>query len=267
MKETLASHKKIYFASDFHLGSPNPQKSRQRELLIIEWLDKISEDAAHIFLVGDVFDFWFEYNKVIPKGFVRFQGKIAELTDRGIKVHFFTGNHDHWFINYFQQELGVSVFENPISAEFNGKKFHIGHGDGLGPGDTGYKIMKFTLFRNPFFRWLFNNILPANLGVWLGQTWSEKNKDGRIDKKEKFETPEKEFLFHYCTDIESKQHNDFYIFGHRHLALDLPIGNSSRYFNLGEWFYYRTYGVFDGDKFELLRYKPLNDDKHDIIRH
>lgn len=265
--EILAQGKKIYFASDFHLGSPTPEKSRERELLLIQWLDEISADAAHIFLLGDIFDFWFEYTKVIPKGFVRFQGKIAQICDSGIKVHIFTGNHDHWLRDYFQNEFGAKVYENPVSMQFNDKIFHIGHGDGLGPGDRAYKIMKILLFRNAPFRWLFNNVLPPNIGVWLGQSWSEKNKGNRIDRKERFEKPENEYIWHYCRQKEAENHHDFYIFGHRHLALDLKVTENSRYFNLGEWFGYRTYAVFEGNELKMLRYNAENDEKYEIIRH
>jgi UDP-2,3-diacylglucosamine hydrolase len=267
MSDTLPPGKKIYFASDFHLGSPSPEKSRERELLLIKWLDEISNDAAKIFLVGDLFDFWFEYTKVIPKGFVRFQGKLAEICDKGIELHIFTGNHDHWLRDYFQKEFGAKVHDDPINFRLNEKKFFVGHGDGLGPGDTGYKIMKKLLFRNAPFRWLFNNVLPPNVGVWLGQTWSEKNKSKRIDFKEVFEKPEKEYLWHFCRQTESREHHDFYIFGHRHLALDLKIGENSRYINLGEWFSFRTYAVFDGKELQLLRYQINENDKNEIIRH
>ena len=179
----MENQKKIYFASDFHLGLPNFETSRQREDKIVRWLNIIKADAAEIFLVGDIFDFWFEYAKVVPKGFVRLQGAIAAITDAGIPVHFFKGNHDLWMFTYFQKELGVQLHSEPIEREFNGKRFFIGHGDGLGPGDYNYKLLK-KVFTSKVCQWLFARIHP-NLGIGLAHAWSQKSRLVH-DKKEQF---------------------------------------------------------------------------------
>ena len=166
--------KNIYFASDFHLGAPNHESSLIREKSIVSWLYHIKDDAAEIYLVGDLFDFWFEYKRAIPKGFVRLQGKIAELTDKGIPVHIFTGNHDMWIFDYLPKELGVSLFRKPIEREFFGKRYLIGHGDGLGPGDRGYKFLK-KIFANKFCQWCFARLHP-NFGIWLADKSSKTSR-------------------------------------------------------------------------------------------
>jgi UDP-2,3-diacylglucosamine hydrolase len=174
---TAQTNKKIYFASDFHLGVPNYEKSLEREKKIVAWLTQIESTALEIFLVGDIFDFWFEYKHAIPKGFVRLQGKIAELTDKGIPVHVFTGNHDMWIFDYIPKELGVQLHRAPIVREFFGKKIYIGHGDGLGPGDKGYKFLK-KVFENKFCQWCFARIHP-NFGFWLANYSSKKPRSHR----------------------------------------------------------------------------------------
>ncbi len=243
--------KKIYFASDFHLGIPNYQKSREREKLIIKWLDCIKEDAQEIYLVGDIFDFWFEYKQSVPKGHVRFLAKIAEITDSGIPVHFFTGNHDMWMFDYLPKEIGVSIHRNAISREWNGQKFFIGHGDGLGPGDKFYKFLK-LLFNSKLCQWLFARIHP-NLGIGIGNSWSNKSRNSNIEKGQNFLGNEKEWLYIYSKEVLKKEHFDFFIFGHRHLVLDIEIKEKkSRYINLGEWFSGNPYfASFDGEKLNL----------------
>lgn len=243
---------KIYFASDFHLGAPNHEESKKREVRIIKWLDEIKNDASEIYLLGDIFDFWFEYKTVIPKGFVRLQGKIAEITDSGIPVHVFTGNHDMWIFDYLPQELGVKLYREPIVRTYNEKKFLIGHGDGLGPGDKQYKMLK-AVFASKVCQWLFARIHP-NLGIGIANAWSRKSRRNNITYDEKFEGKEKELLYHYCVDYLKKEHIDYFIFGHRHLPLEIPISDNSIYFNLGEWIKYNTYAVFDGEKLEMKKY-------------
>lgn len=135
----LPPGKKVYFLSDFHLGAPDQVQSLAREKKIVAFLEEVRHDAATIFIVGDMFDFWYEYRKVVPKGYVRLLGKLAEITDSGIPIHFFVGNHDMWMTDYFQKELNIPVYFKPVPFEFSGKKFLVGHGDGLGPGDHGYK--------------------------------------------------------------------------------------------------------------------------------
>ncbi len=240
---------KIYFASDFHLGVPSYEESLRREKRIINWLDAIQNDAAEIFLVGDIFDFWFEYKRAIPKGFVRLQGKLAELTDSGIPVHVFTGNHDMWIFDYLPKELGVQLYREPITRVFNGEKFYIGHGDGLGPGDHGYKMLK-KIFASRFCQWCFARLHP-NFGIWLAEKSSKTSRASTGKSDEKFLGEENEWLAIYAKEILQKEHFDYFIFGHRHLPLELNVGEKSTYFNLGEWINYNTYVVFDGERCEL----------------
>ncbi|WP_242923279.1 UDP-2,3-diacylglucosamine diphosphatase [Pontibacter liquoris] len=244
----LPPGKKVYFASDFHLGVPDATTSRAREQKIVRWLEQVRPDAAAIYLVGDIFDFWFEYKHAIPKGFVRLQGKLAEITDAGIPVFFFTGNHDMWMFDYFPRELNIPIVRQPVSTMYGGKTFYIGHGDGLGPGDHTYKLLK-KVFNNKACQWLFARIHP-NLGIGVANVWSRKSRISNIKKDEAF-LGEDEWLIQYCNEVEADRHHDYYIFGHRHLPLDLPIGSDSRYINLGEWVNYCTYAVFDGETLKL----------------
>jgi UDP-2,3-diacylglucosamine hydrolase len=241
--------KKIYFLSDFHLGAPDPSTSLAREKRIIRFLDEIKKDSAEIFILGDLFDFWFEYKKVVPKGYVRILGKLAEITDSGIPIHFFVGNHDMWMNDYFQKELNIPVYFEPKIFEFNSKKFLIGHGDGLGPGDQGYKFIK-KIFRNPFAKSLFG-ILPPYLGMGLAGYFSRKSRAQTGQKDEVFFGDDKEWLVLYCKEILEKAHYDYFIFGHRHLPLDIKLKDNSRYINLGDWIKYDSYALFDGKELEL----------------
>jgi UDP-2,3-diacylglucosamine hydrolase len=242
---------KIYFASDFHLGIPNREKSLEREKLIVQWLDEIKKDAAEIYLMGDMFDFWFEYRNTVPKGFTRLLGKIAEISDSGIPISLFTGNHDMWMFNYLEDELGVNIYRKPIVREYNGKKFFLAHGDGLGPGDHGYKFIK-KVFANPICQWLFARIHP-NTGIGIANFWSQRSRMSN-GVKDTFKGEENEYLVNFVKDTLKKEHYDYFIFGHRHLPLEIQIGDSW-YINLGEWVNYTTYAVFDGQKLELKHYR------------
>ena len=239
---TTSENKKIYFASDQHLGAPTPKASLPREKKFVAWLDTIKEDAGTIFLLGDLFDFWFEYKTVVPKGFVRVLGKLAELKDAGIDIYFFVGNHDLWMRDYFQKELNIPVFHKPQEFDINGKIFLIGHGDGLGPNDHGYKRMK-KVFTFPFFKWLFRWLHP-DIGVRLGHYFSIKNKLISGDVDARFLGEENEWLAQYCRRKLTEKHYDFFVFGHRHLPLEIELNNSSTYINLGDWIQYYTYGEF-----------------------
>ena len=242
----LAPGKKIYFLSDFHLGVPDAASSLEREKRIVRFLDEIKQDAAVVFIVGDLFDFWYEYKNVVPKGFVRILGKMAELTDSGIPVHFFVGNHDMWMKDYFQKELQVPVYFEPMSFEFNGKKFLVGHGDGLGPGDHGYKFLK-KIFRNPVCQWLFG-LLPPLIGVGVANYFSRKSRAKALAKNtdDHFLGEDKEWLISYAREVLKTEHIDYFIFGHRHIVLDYQLSGNSRYINLGDWIKYNSYAVFDG---------------------
>ena len=247
------SNKKVYFASDFHLGAPNYEKSLEREKKIIAWLDYITPTAKEIFLVGDIFDFWFEYKHAIPKGFVRLQGKIAALTDAGIPIHIFTGNHDMWIFDYIPKELGVSLYREPIERTFFNKRFYIGHGDGLGPGDYGYKFIK-KVFNNPFCQWCFERLHP-NFGIWLANQSSRKSRANSGHKDEKYLGDQNEWLAIYCKEILEKDHFDFFIFGHRHLPLNIQLADNSDYINLGDWLNYFTYLEVEEEKTTLKTWK------------
>jgi UDP-2,3-diacylglucosamine hydrolase len=248
-------NKKIFFASDFHLGVPDHASSLIRERNIIEWLDSIKHEAHSIYLLGDIFDFWFEYKFTIPKGFIRLLGKLAELRDAGIPIFFFTGNHDMWMFDYFPKELGIPVYREPHLLEVQGKKLLIGHGDGLGPGDKTYKVLK-RFFNSSVCQWLFARLHP-NLGITIANAWSRKSRITNLKREEKFERQEAEFLWVYCSGVEKITHHDFYIFGHRHLPLSLKIGDQSTYINVGEWVHFKTFGVFDGTKVDLKEFKPM----------
>jgi UDP-2,3-diacylglucosamine hydrolase len=245
----LPEGKRVYFASDFHLGAPNATASRQRERRIVQWLNEVSEDAAHIFLVGDIFDFWFEYKEVIPKGYTRLLGKLAELRDQGIGISVFIGNHDMWMNGYFEEELDIPVYYEPQTYNIGGQQFYIGHGDGLGPGDHGYKLLK-KVFRNPVCRWLFSIIHPS-WGIALANYFSRKSRSATGMELEQFLGEENEWLAIYSKEILQHTHFDYFIYGHRHLPMDLQVGPNSHYINLGDWLNYFSYAVFDGKRTEL----------------
>lgn len=247
------NNKKVYFASDQHLGAPTAEASFPREIRFVAWLDKVKTDAEAIFLLGDLFDFWFEYKTVVPKGFVRVLGKLAEIRDSGIPVYFFVGNHDLWMSDYFEKELGIPVYHDNQEYTFGGKTFLIGHGDGKGPGDKGYKRMK-KVFVHPFSKWLYRWLHP-DIGVRLAQHLSVKNKLISGDADVKFLGEDKEWLVQYAKRKLQTKHYNYFIFGHRHLPMKITVGESSEYINLGDWIGYFTYGVFDGQTFELLTFE------------
>jgi len=237
---------KIYFASDFHLGSPNHKESRIREDRIVRWLNFIEPSCSELFLMGDVFDFWFEYKRVVPKGYVRLLGKLANMSDAGIKIYFFKGNHDMWVNDYFIKELGMQIISDEFEMERGGKTFYMHHGDGLGPGDHKYKFLR-KVFRNPVCQWLFS-LVPARIGMGIADAWADSS---RQKKAHQFTTIEEEWLATHAKDQLLKKHYDYFIFGHRHLPLDLKVGESSRYVNTGEWMNFSSYAVFDGNELSL----------------
>lgn len=245
----IPAGKKVYFLSDFHLGVPDHASSLVREKKIVAFLECAKADAATIFIVGDLFDFWFEYRKVVPKGYVRILGKLAELTDVGIPVHFFVGNHDMWMSGYFEQELNIPVYHESRVFEFNGKKFFVGHGDGLGPGDHGYKAIK-KVFRNPLSKFLFG-LIPPFFGISLAAYFSKSSRASTGESDEKFLGEENEWLILYCREKLKEQSYDYFVFGHRHLPIDFKLNEKSRYINLGDWIKYDSYAVFDGTALQL----------------
>ncbi len=250
---TLAPGKKIYFLSDFHLGAPNATSSLAREKKVVAFLREAAKDAAHIFIVGDLFDFWYEYKTVVPKGYTRILGTLADITDSGIPVSFFVGNHDMWMSGYFESELNIPVYYESKTYEFNGKTFFVAHGDGLGPGDRGYKFIK-KVFRNPVCQWLFGFLHPS-IGMGLANYFSRKSRQSTGESDAHFLGDDKEWLIIYAKEVLEKKHYDYFIFGHRHLPLDFPLNDKSRYVNLGDWIRYDSYAVFDGESL-VLKYHP-----------
>lgn len=250
----LEENKKVYFASDQHFGAPTPKESKPREERFIRWLDEIKTDCQVLFLMGDLFDFWHEWKFVVPKGYIRLLGKIAELKDSGIDIYFFVGNHDLWMRDYFQTELGIPVFFQKQICDISGKKFLLAHGDGLGPGDKGYKRMK-KVFTNPFCQWLFRWLHP-DIAMRMATYLSTKNKliSGEEDKE--FLGEDKEYLILYSNKKLETEDFDYFVYGHRHLPMVLDLkGGAAKYINLGDWISYFTYGVFDGKAFHLKTFE------------
>ena len=224
-----------------------------REKHVVSFLNEIKKDAAVVFILGDLFDFWYEYKRVVPKGFVRILGKLAELTDSGIAIHFFVGNHDMWMNGYFEKELNIDVYHDPKEFEFNGKKFLIGHGDGLGPGDHRYKFMK-KVFRNKISQGLFGMLHPSS-GIGIADYFSRKSRAATGKEEEQFLGEEKEWLIIFCKEMLTKKHFDFFIFGHRHLPIEYKLNEESVYINLGDWIKYNSYAVFENENVTLKYYE------------
>ena len=248
--------KNIYFASDFHFGIPDHASSMEREKLFVKWLDEVKGDAAHIFLMGDIFDFWFEYKTVVPKGFVRLLGKLAEITDAGVPVSLFRGNHDIWAFNYFEKELNIKLYRKPEIMEFSGKKFYLAHGDGLGPGDNGYKLLK-KVFECRLCQWLFRWLHP-DLGARMALYFSRKSRLANVAKEGKKDATnnlKEEMLYKYGEGIvKSHPDIDYMVFGHRHLPTQVMLNDKTQLCILGDWISNFTYAVFDGKRLELKEY-------------
>ena len=244
---------KIYFISDIHLGLHPNDKSLEREKLVRDWLEEIKPQAKELYLLGDIFDFWHEYKQVVPRGFTRFLGKISELADNGTKLFFFTGNHDMWSYGYLKSELGAEIYYKPHVCEFYGKKYFLAHGDGLGPGDYGYKVLK-GIFKNKIAQWLFARLHP-NFALWLGKTWSKHSRYAKGILAEEFTGEKGELQIQFAKALLKKDNYDFLIFGHRHIPYDIKLGEKTRVINLGDWIYSFTYGELDEKGFSLKQYK------------
>jgi UDP-2,3-diacylglucosamine hydrolase len=244
----LTNKGKIYFAADFHLGLNAGSPSIEREKRIVEWLLKVASDAREIWLLGDIFDFWWEYKLVVPKGFTRFLGTISSITDSGIPVHFFTGNHDMWVGDYLQKECGLIIHTCPLTTSFDGKKFHLAHGEGLGTKDPGLKVL-LKIFRNKPLRVLYSSIHPA-IGVGFGLKWSLSSRLGKGITKE-FMGEEKEDLIRYSLSFPADEKIDYFIFGHRHLAMIYKLNNGAEIVFLGDWLMHGSYAVWDGSKLDF----------------
>lgn len=257
MTSSLSSPK-IYFASDFHLGIPDYESSLLREKKLIRWLDMVAKDATEIFLMGDLFDFWFEYKCVVPKGYVRLLGKIAQITDSGIPVHVFRGNHDIWAFDYLNKEVGVNLHRKPQTRVFGGKKFYLAHGDGLGPGDLGYKFLK-KVFEFKPNQFLFNWLHP-DIGSKMGLYFSKRSRLAGLAKFKKNPVEvelENEMLYHFANKkIKSDPDINYFVFGHRHVALQEKISDSAELILLGDWLYLFSYGVFENGEMTIKYFEP-----------
>ncbi|MBK5202281.1 MAG: UDP-2,3-diacylglucosamine diphosphatase [Prolixibacteraceae bacterium] len=241
--------KKIYFVSDVHLGALSLDNMQEREKIFSHWLEKIRKDAGMLFLMGDIFDFWFDYKSVIPRGFTRTLGKIAEIADDGIPVHFFTGNHDLWVFDYMSSELGVQVHHKECMMTLYGKKFFLVHGDGLDAGDKKYLFLK-KIFTNKVLQKLFSMLHP-NLSFAIAHAWSKKS---RLTKGvDSFR--ENDGIYEYAKALSKKESFEYFVVGHRHLMINRLLENKAHFIILGNWITYNSYGVFDGETFELKRYK------------
>jgi len=249
--------KKIYFASDFHLGIPDHENSLIREKKLVAWLTMVRADASEIFLMGDLFDFWFEYKTAIPRGYSRLLGKLAEVTDAGIPVHLFRGNHDMWAFDYLTEELNIQLHRDPEFREFNGKHFYLAHGDGLGPGDQGYKFIK-KVFASPVNQWLFRLIHP-DLGIKMALFWSRKSRKASTEKEKRDEDItlrliQQRITVHSNELLKQNPDLNYLIYGHYHFPLDTRLRGKARQIVLGDWLTHFTYAVFDGEDLELKKF-------------
>lgn len=253
MNITPQNNKKLYFVSDAHFGLPNRKESRRREDLFVQWLSQIQATAEAIFFVGDIFDFWWEYKRVVPAGYIRLLGKLAELADSGIALHFFYGNHDMWMrYNYFGEELPATIHPNALHLQAYGYKFYITHGDGLGPGDHSYKLLKWG-FRNKMLQGAMAMLHP-DIAHWLGQTWSSHNKYEHLETNKFF--GKEEFLYKHSLQLLHNNHFDYFVYGHRHTPVIAPLGQASKYVNLGDWLQHFSYAVCDGHGMRLEYFEP-----------
>ncbi len=257
----MAGGGRIYFASDLHLGMFPPEESLRREKLFVRWLEEIGKDARELWLLGDVFDYWFEYKKVVPRGFTRFLGKLAELSDSGVEIHLITGNHDIWVFDYLPEEVGVKVYDAPQIRTWDAHKFYLGHGDGLHRGEFLYRFLQ-SMFRSKFLQWLYARIHP-NGSISFAHWWSRKSRmsHGTFGV---FQGPGGEHQVQFAREqIKKDPFIDYFIFGHRHIPYDVRISEHTRVICLGDWIGNFTYGVFDGKSFTLKKYL---DDQGEIIR-
>lgn len=241
------------FLSDFHFGIPTEKLSKERELKICNLLDNYKSSVSDIYFVGDIFDFWFEYMTVVPKGYYRFFGKLVELNDLGIQLHFFKGNHDMWMRDFFKKEFNANIYSDPIHIELGTKKIQVGHGDGLGPGDHKYKILK-LFFASSFCKLLYRWIHP-DIGMFIANFFSKKSRFAQDPIEESYHGNSSEWLYLHCQSELVKSPIDYFIFGHRHLPIYTSIDNSSsKYINLGDWLCFDTYAVFENNELSLYQY-------------
>ena len=243
---------KAYFASDFHLGVPSYEESLAREIKVVRWLTSIEEECDTLFLLGDVFDFWYEYKTVIPKYYTRLLGKLASMTDVGIKIYFFKGNHDMWTFDYLTKEIGLEVINEELAIEIDHTKLYLHHGDALWKGERGYKFIR-SIFRSRLAIWLFHRLHP-NFGIGLASYLSVSSRK-KNSIKDEIEIPlEQEYQYQFAMEHAAQSDVDYYIFGHRHQPIDVPIGKSARLINLGDWITKYTYAVLENNNVSLHTY-------------
>ncbi len=250
-------HSKVYFASDFHLGIPDYAGSLEREKSFVRWLDFIRQDAEAIYLLGDIFDFWFEYKSVVPKGYVRLLGKLAEITDSGIPIYLFRGNHDIWTFGYLEKEIGITLLRNPKKLTLGEKVFYLAHGDGLGKGDNGYKLLK-KVFESRINQWLFRWLHP-DIGAKIAQFSSDKSryKDQAAKQKNGVRPVEQELLFQFSNELIGQQPDiDYLVFGHLHRPVRRWLSEKATLIILGDWMTEFSYAVFDGHQVYLKTFAP-----------
>lgn len=236
-----------YFASDMHLGLDHGTSSRERERVLVQWLDEVAKDAEAIALVGDVFDFWFEWRRVVPKGFTRLLGKLSELTDRGVRVHFFTGNHDLWAQDYLEKECGVKVHTRPEVFEAYGKRVFVAHGDKLylsGDRPLRVRVVQY-FFYSRLWRALFSTLVHPDLAMRMGLAWSRRNRKSKA-VAHRF-AGEEEYLIRYAREYSKCLPVDYFVFGHLHSPVEHPLGNDRQVVVLGEWFDRPSYAVLTPD--------------------
>ncbi len=229
---------RVCFLSDCHFGLPDWPESRKREERLTAFLDSIAAEVTHLFLLGDVFDFWFEYKDVVPKHCLRFLGRLAELADRGVQVYYILGNHDMWSFSYIQEEVGLTQIKGMVDVEINGKRVRMGHGDALDPKDYGYHLIKW-IYAQPFNQRLFAMLHPRQ-SFALARAVSMKSRRAH-EEADKVFLGEKEPIIRYCREVLEQTHFDYFIFGHRHLPADYPLTEDSRYFNTGDWLHHDSY--------------------------
>lgn len=249
----MEKKEKIYFISDVHLGASALNNNKERERHLVKWLRHIESEATELFLVGDIFDYWFEYNAVVPKGFTRFFGQLSHMSDQGIKIHFFSGNHDFWAFNYFEEEIGIKVYFKPQTMERCGKKLFIGHGDGLNPKDKGYILLK-KVFANKIAQRLFSWIHP-DISCYIAHRWSRHSRLSHSDDSSYFDANQgKEEQLIFAQEYLQHHDIDYFIFGHRHVYVDHPLQNNSRLLILGEWINTFSYAMLDETGISLNKY-------------
>jgi UDP-2,3-diacylglucosamine hydrolase len=246
--------KKTYFISDAHLGVDGDYSSKERENMLVDWLEEVSQDASAIYFLGDIFDHWFEYKHVIPRGFTSFIAKLVELRKKDIPLYYFTGNHDMWMFSFFEKDLGIPVLRKPLLMELEGKKIYLAHGHGLSSAPLGDRLMK-SLFDNSFLQWCFARLHP-NLALSIMRFFSRRSRTANAYKDEVFEA-RKEYMIDYSESL-LHQHSDldYVIMGHRHLTIDYTLSNGkTRYINLGDWVKYFSYAVLSAGELKIEFYR------------